>query len=173
MAQLASIASSYLCPASFPGSSPAFIIYCVTNVPVGSLGTKSTCVYFDLHHASSLQKHSDSTTLLTHSIDVYYSSPDNIVSWPTESHSYEVYLWAYVLKLKTASACIVFKLLVHALSNQPMCEGPCLYLHLQLLPRAWCTLCTNDMQQMLRRAWKQWLLRVIGSKKKTVQTKLP
>ena len=132
-------------------------------MPVASLGTKPTCVYCDLHQGSRLQKHSDSTILLTHSI---YSSPDSIVSWPTVNHSYEVHLWAYVLKLKTASACIVFKLLVHAFINQPMSEGPCLYLRLQLLPRAWCTLCTNNMQQKLGRAWKQWLLRVVGSKKK-------
>ena len=172
MAQLESIASLYLCPASFPGFHHLLIL-CYKHCASRESGNKATCVYCDLHQASSLQKHSDSTTLLTHSLDIYYFSPDNIVSWPTENHSYEVHLWAYVLKLKTVSACIVFKLLVHALSNQPMCEGPCLYLRLQLLPRAWCTLCTNDMQQKLGRAWKQWLLRVIGSKKKTVRTKLP
>ena len=127
MAQLESKASSYLCPALFPGSSPAFIIHCVTSVlPVGSLRTMGTCFYCDLHHPSSLQKHSDSGTLLTCSIDV---SSDSIVSWPTDNHSYEVHLWAYIfkLKLKTASACIVFKLLVHAPDNtQPLTViNPC------------------------------------------------
>ena len=83
----------------------------------GELGTKATCVYCDLHHASNLQKLGDSGTHLTCSIDVYYSSPDSIVSWPTENHSYEVHLLAYIFKLqlKTASACIVFK--VHAPDN--------------------------------------------------------
>ena len=120
MAQLESIASLYLCLASLLGSSSAFVIHCVTIVvPVGSLGTKATCVYCDLHHASNLQKLGDSGTHLTCSIDVYYSSPDSIVSWPTENHSYEVHLLAYIFKLqlKTASACIVFKLLVHAPDN--------------------------------------------------------
>ena len=107
MAQLESIASLYLCLTSFPGSSSAFVIYCVTNVVlVGSLGTKATCVCCDV----------DSATLLTCSI---YSSSDSIVSQPTDNHGYEVHLWAYIFKLhlKTTSACIVFKLLIHAPDN--------------------------------------------------------
>ena len=117
MAQLESIASLYLCLTSFPGSSPAIIIYCVTNVvPVGSLGTMGTCVCCDV----------DSATLLTCSI---YSSSDSIVSQPTDNHGYEVHLWAYIFKLqlKTTSACIVFKLLIRAPDNtQPLTViNPC------------------------------------------------